>query len=66
MLQNIWNKIIADPKTTVVGVLSFAAWLVAKFGLDFSTTDQAAILAFAVLVLGIVSRDTKQIPPTGS
>lgn len=61
-----WKKLKADPKTTLAVILGFAAWLIAKFGFEFSADDQTVVIAFSLLILGIFSQDTRELPPTGS
>lgn len=63
MLETLLAKLGADPKTTVTAIVGAVVSLTAIFGFEVSTEIQGAIITVVVLVLGMVARDTKQIPP---
>ena len=60
----LWQKLMADPKTTLTGLITGLAVIIAYFGFDVSPKVQTAIVTLGVFILSIVSRDTKTpIPP---
>ncbi len=62
-METLLKKLSADPKTTITAIIGAIISLTAIFGFEVSTEIQTAIITVIVLVLGLVSRDTKQIPP---
>lgn len=66
VLNKLWQKFEHDPKTTVIGLLTFLSYLFAKYGLKFDPNDQMWIGMIGVFLVGVVAKDTKDIPPTGT
>lgn len=58
-LSKLWRAIIRNPKTSIAGVLGFAATTLAHFNLVFPQGLQEEIAAFAVLLVGLLSEDSK-------
>jgi hypothetical protein len=61
--MGLLSKITADPKTSATVIVGSIAQLIAVFGVNASLEVQSAIVTLTVLALGIVSRDTKELPP---
>jgi hypothetical protein len=51
-----------DPKTTMSGVITFVAWLLAHFGIVLPTSAKELILALGVAVIGYLARDRSKNP----
>jgi hypothetical protein len=48
-----------DPKTTITGVLTFVATLLAHFNIAIPASFREVIIAVGVLALGLLARDSQ-------
>jgi hypothetical protein len=61
--MGLFHKIFADPKTSITVIVSSLAQVIGVFGFNITPDIQMAIVSVTVLVLGLVARDTKVLPP---
>jgi hypothetical protein len=61
--MGLFSKVTSDPKTSITAIIGGIAQAVAVFGFNVTPETQMAIVTLTVVLLGIVSRDTKELPP---